>query len=104
MTANLSGYFRAASTASALESGSQPPGGWISAASTPASFISVSNCSAVNCSTLRCRPVVGVTVFDQMWTWASMILMTFLSAKFLFHFSDVERRYYAPPRKEHEHA
>jgi hypothetical protein len=52
---------------------------------------------------LRCRPVVGVTVFDQMWTWASMIFMTFLSAKFLFHFSDVGRRYYAP-RKEHEHA
>jgi 3',5'-cyclic AMP phosphodiesterase CpdA len=29
-----------------------------------------------------------------------MIFMTFLSAKFLFHFSDVRRRYYAP-RKEH---
>jgi 3',5'-cyclic AMP phosphodiesterase CpdA len=29
-----------------------------------------------------------------------MIFMTFLPAKFLFHFSDVRRRYYAP-RKEH---
>jgi hypothetical protein len=39
MTAKRSGYFFAASTASAFASGSQLAGGWISAASTPASSI-----------------------------------------------------------------
>jgi len=73
--AKRSGYFRTASMASALESGSHPWGGWINAASTPASSISRSTSSAVNCATLRCSPDVGVTVCDQIWTCASMIFM-----------------------------
>src|SRR6185437_2836794 len=65
-TASRSGYFRAASIATAFASGSQLKGGWISAASTPASSISFSNSSARNFSTLRCAPLGGITTFDQM--------------------------------------
>src|ERR1700709_2617697 len=104
MIAKRSGYLRAASIATALEFGSQPPAGWSSAASTPASSISFNSSSAVNLSTLRCRPVVGITVCDQMCTCASMIFMTFLPAKFArtfdFHFFDVGHGYYLQ-RKEY---
>src|SRR5690348_4542017 len=75
MTAKRPGYFFAASSASALASGSQLAGGWISAASTPASSISLSNSSAVNFSTLRCSPDGGTTVCDQICTCASMTFM-----------------------------
>src|ERR1700761_7701226 len=100
MMAKRPGCFFTASIATALELGSQPPGGWISAASTPASSISCSSSSAVNFSTLRCRPVVGITVCDQMCTCASMIFITFLPAKFDFHFFDVDHGYYLQ-RKEY---
>src|SRR5580692_9542230 len=74
MMAKRSGYLAAASIASAFDAGSHD-GGWISAASTPASSISFSTSSAVNASTLRCRPEGGTTVCDQICTCASMIFM-----------------------------
>src|SRR5204863_459029 len=79
--ANRSGYFRAASSAISCELGSQLIGGWIRAASTPASSISFSISSAVTWLTLRCLPVVGTTVWRQMWTCASMIFTGFSSVR-----------------------
>src|SRR5690348_3618049 len=75
ITAKRSGYFFAAAIASAPESGSQLAGGWMSAASTPASSISFRSSSAVNFATLRCAPVGGFIVWPQIWTCASMIFM-----------------------------
>ena len=49
--ARRSGCWRAASTASSLEFGSQDAGGWITAASTPASSISFSRSSLVKAAT-----------------------------------------------------
>src|SRR5262249_31013485 len=63
------------SIAYAFELGSQLNGGWISAASTPATSISLRQSSAVKLLTLRCRPDGGTTASVQMCTWASMIFM-----------------------------
>jgi hypothetical protein len=53
------------------------------------------------CLDLAVQAVVGVTVFDQMCTWASMILMASRSQNSkIFHFFDVGHGYY-PRRKEH---
>src|SRR6266852_3549424 len=52
------------------------------AASTPASSISDNSSPAVNFETLRCRPEVGTTVWDQICTCASMIFMAFLCPPF----------------------
>ena len=64
ITADYSRF--AAASAMSCEVGSQLIGGWISAASTPASSISFSISSAVTFDTLRCLPVVGITVCCQM--------------------------------------
>src|SRR5262249_37973329 len=75
MMAKRPGCFFTASIATAFALGSQPAGGWISAASTPPSSISFRSSSEVNVATLRCRPVVGTTVCDQICTCASTIFM-----------------------------
>src|SRR5439155_24662293 len=67
------GYLTQAASATAPELGSQP-GGWISAASTPAASISFRQSSAEYDGICRCIALVG-RFCDQRWICASTIFM-----------------------------
>src|SRR5262252_6917628 len=69
------GCWRAASIANSLELGSHP-GGWITAASTPASSISFSRSSFEKLATWRWLGFVGL-LLAQMWTCASTTNMAY---------------------------
>src|SRR5215475_4120178 len=72
--ARRSGCWRAASTASSLALGSHEVGGWMSAASTPASSISFRRSSFEKLVTWRWLGLPGLPL-AQMWTCASTISM-----------------------------
>src|SRR5262252_5405127 len=75
--AKRSGFAQAASMASALAFGSHEVGGWMTAASTPATAISFKTSSFVNAGIWRCRRLPGLPP-DQMWTCASTIFIGLL--------------------------
>src|SRR5271163_3727743 len=81
MMANRPGCSRTAASASALEPASQL-GGWITAASTPASSISAIASAALNDVTWRCAWLLGRPL-PQMWIWASTICMARLPPRWL---------------------
>src|SRR5690348_6284055 len=70
------GYFCAAASAITPEFGSQP-GGWISAASTPAASISFRQSSAVQDVIWRCAGLLG-RFWCQRWICASTIFISVL--------------------------